>query len=648
MGEKLSSYVDSLDDEQLDRLTPDELTKIKSIVDSGDDEDNAPPEILETLYGLHKRKESLAALKENEEYGAGLKATQFEPSVMGSFTRAVGEGATAGLGKFATAAALPGPQIKNVQEKKRELEFDAKENPIATGLGEFVGGMITPLNLVPGGPAVGGALYGGIRGAADSVETGQKIGPNADSDFERAAKGAALGGTFGGALGYALPRGLEAAKGLIPGATKIAKNAVPQSAREYIAKKSNQVFAGAAALNPFKREGVSFDEYLHAVNSPDFREKASSFNAQEAGDRLAAQATVAQKGFKTVGDYYGRKNAEAAKNISPQKLQSGIDEMNQKIDFRTQYVQNRPEFGKQTRRDIQETLNLMETGQGPSEAFEVASGTAFEKLKPDEKFLRMWNARKYLGDRTKWGSQQGNPKMSSQMETAAKQDIYGAIGTALKQSPEQVAIDALYSKAKSIDTNLFKPVTFKQPDGKYVIDPDKLISAVTSDRANAHRFVRNLDSFDSFVKENRGAFENSDVLLKFVDNVRKEMDVSEVGRTMSRISYQSGPTSPAVQEMGVLSGGLLTLLTLPARAPGIYMNTLDKLMKVRANTGKWADKDLVFAHKKLRDWWNTHQNATNTAFLAAAARAGIPSDLLPIFKTGDSIPATSPTEGPIQ
>jgi hypothetical protein len=79
----------------------------------------------------------------------------------------------------------------------------AEERGFATGLGQFVGGLINPSTLLPGsfllkgakGVALAGAAGGGIAGAVRPIYTEEDLGR---------LGGAAIGATVGGALGFGL------------------------------------------------------------------------------------------------------------------------------------------------------------------------------------------------------------------------------------------------------------------------------------------------------------------------------------------------------------------------------------------------------------------------------------------------------------
>jgi hypothetical protein len=79
----------------------------------------------------------------------------------------------------------------------------AEERGFATGLGQFVGGLVNPSTLLPGsfllkgakGVALAGAAGGGIAGAVRPIYTEEDLGR---------LGGAAIGATVGGALGFGL------------------------------------------------------------------------------------------------------------------------------------------------------------------------------------------------------------------------------------------------------------------------------------------------------------------------------------------------------------------------------------------------------------------------------------------------------------
>lgn len=132
-----------------------------------------------------------------------------------SFGEAFSRGFSAEVGsEIAGAAQLAGfePTDETVA-KEQEARVSGETNPIATGLGRFVGGLINPSSLIPGavlfkgakGVAAAGALGGGASGFLRPIYDEEDMGRGASTALG-AVGGAAIGGVLGKLFGKSLTK----------------------------------------------------------------------------------------------------------------------------------------------------------------------------------------------------------------------------------------------------------------------------------------------------------------------------------------------------------------------------------------------------------------------------------------------------------
>ena len=132
-----------------------------------------------------------------------------------SFGQAFARGFSAEAGSELTGAGqLLGiePSEEAVAEEQ-EARVAGETNPIATGLGRFVGGLINPSTLLPGtvllkgakGVAAAGALGGGASGFLRPVYDEEDLGRGANTALG-AVGGAAIGGVLGKLFGKSLTK----------------------------------------------------------------------------------------------------------------------------------------------------------------------------------------------------------------------------------------------------------------------------------------------------------------------------------------------------------------------------------------------------------------------------------------------------------
>jgi hypothetical protein len=451
---------------------------------------------------------------------------------------------------------------------------------------------------------------------------------------------------------------VDYAKALIPGATDV-NSSVPPSAKKWIANQSSRLYNSAVRLNPFNRDATMLpSESLEAIQNPTIRQQTRNFDKDAAGKALAGRAQGAKDVIDSgAGKYFETQNTAAAAGADPALFDAKFDEFNGVLANVKKYVDMDRNYSAKTRGEIDSTLRMINKGEGPSEEFTNKAGKFFGELPKEDRFKRMWNARKYIDSTINYDKR--TPGSAAPLEVQQKETLRDAISEVLRTSPQKRAADDLYSRYKGVAADVFEPITYKTDSGKFVIDPDLMLQSLTKDTAKTHRFLSSLDNFEKFVVENRDKLEHADLLLSFAKDAKKANQQAGISQTLDKMGYAHGPSGLAVMT-ALYAENPKYLLALPVTSPSVYLKTLDNIMGMRSqieNGGPFWRAQFQ-SYLKLKAWMQRNPQATTSAVLAAAQRSGLPEELLPTFErlgsqaetylsSPGNIPTTQPTQGPL-
>jgi hypothetical protein len=512
---------------------------------------------------------------------------------------AAGLGAAYGLG--GSDADLTKPSVENIEQAAKDTAVGGVTGAAGYGAGKLVGA--------------------GIRSAAAPKAAYEALARGADAGAEAApfqnipglGQASRLWGAVKGAIGE---RGeQEAAKGEVSAIANQAREGLagevqappsPEAAPLKIKRlqdiqtvgngKSIDKFSDDEAIlaalmdkgdNPTKRwvaekaatlqpGQVDQDQYAKVLGmGPEARTTAREFDPREAAKALKPTVEDVQGLFKSARDQrYGALQDAARQGFTTEQGTPVLGELEGAIAD----ARKLNSIPGSVRGVLDDVHGMVHDGTGTK--LQGLTPGAWGDVPPAEQFNRLQQARQLLDQQVKWSGREGH----TQAESVLK-GLRGSIDDALKTSPEKLEADNLYRNSKDVEGKFFGATEFRNPSGGIDVDEGKL-SRLLGNTDQANRFKSALSDMSDFADHPDLAPEFKDKAKSLVAGLQGHMDTMDQKRSLGALRQANGPSSPAIERLGSVTGGN-GLVQDAVRSPAGFTNQVDQFNKtLRGKLGK--------------------------------------------------------------
>lgn len=218
---------------------------------------------------------------------------------------------------------------------------------------------------------------------------------------------------------------------------------------------------------------------------------------------------------------------------------------------------------------------------GDNEMLPMTPGISFTQASKEEKFNRLWNARKHIQETLRKAGSREITLGSVQAERALKQ-VEQDIQRSMHSQPEILEADKMWTQTSQAREGFFEPLEFKPGTPAAKIDAVSLEKLFRQSEM-AKRFPESIGLMREVLTKYSQKYPEAKKLLDTVNNVERAMKVREDQRFLERFRQAQGPTSPMVEtglrsmerSPEILSEAGISPRLL--RNPSAYIKGLDEL-----------------------------------------------------------------------
>lgn len=340
---------------------------------------------------------------------------------------------------------------------------------------------------------------------------------------------------------------------------------------------------------------LSTEQYQRLLNTPTkARQAARDLDPRKVAEELVPDLNDTQQLFEGARSARFRElQDEARKGFT-----GDVTEVNKALDEALAEAERFRSIPASVKNVLEDVSMLVNT---PGDEMAIAGTTAFDNLQ---------RAREFVDDTQKWSKKEGLTQAESMLRK-----LRGKIDEALKISPDKVEADTVWKKSAQVEGKFFDQTEFKNPDGSYAIDTDK-VKRLLGNNDTANRFRDNIASLEEFANTPGISQEFKDKALATAGKLKKQMEQMDLRRDLQSLRQAQGPTRPAVERLGAQGKGGSRLKDA-VQAPNGFIRNIDEFDKiVQQRLGASIDElDPASRSKALKMfiWYKRNEGATPEA-----------------------------------